>query len=390
MLDQNISDSIFYIGVDDNDLDLFESQYIVPKGISYNSYVIVDEKITIFDTVDKRKMDEWVANLQGILAGRTPDYLVITHMEPDHSAGIAKVLELYPNVQLVGNVKTFNILPQFIDIDGLADKSYLVKEGDVLTLGKHSLKFFMAPMIHWPEVMMAYEVESKTLFSADAFGKFGTAAAGGGWACEARRYYYNIVGKYGASVQMLLKKLVTVELENIAPLHGPVLKGESAYYIDMYDKWSRYQSEEDSILICYASIHGNTAEVAKELMRVLAAKGKTNVEICDLSRDDMAQAVEDAFYSETLVLAASSYDGGVFPAMEHYLHHLKSKSFQNRRVAIIENGSWAPSAAKVMRGALEAMKGITIVEPVITIRSTYKSSDEAALNQLADELIKNA
>ncbi|MFI3240435.1 MAG: MBL fold metallo-hydrolase [Bacteroidales bacterium] len=388
MINQNISDSVFYIGVDDNDLDLFESQYIVPKGISYNSYVIVDDKIAIFDTVDKRKMDEWVTNLQAALAGRTPDYLVITHMEPDHSAGIAKVLELFPTIQLVGNTKTFSMLPQFMDIEDLANKSYLVKENDILSLGKHSLKFIMAPMIHWPEVMMAYETETKTLFSADAFGKFGTVANGGGWACEARRYYYNIVGKYGISVQNLLKKLTNTEIENIAPLHGPVLLGDSAYYLDMYDKWSRYQAEEDSILICYASIHGNTAEVAKELVKVLASKGKENVEICDLSRDDMAQAVEDAFYSETLVLAASSYDGSVFPAMEHYLHHLKAKNFQNRKVAIIENGSWAPSAAKTMKGLLETMKGITIIDPVITIRSTYKASDEAMLNQLADNLIK--
>lgn len=388
MINQNISDSIFYIGVDDNDLDLFESQYIVPKGISYNSYVIVDEKIAIFDTVDKRKMDEWTTNMQAALDGRTPNYLVITHMEPDHSAGIAKVLELFPNIQIVGNAKTFSMLPQFMEIEDLASKNFLVKENDILSLGKHSLKFTMAPMIHWPEVMMAYESVTKTLFSADAFGKFGTVANGGGWACEARRYYYNIVGKYGVSVQNLLKKLAGVEIENIAPLHGPVLMENIPYYVDMYDKWSRYQAEEDSILICYASIHGNTAAVAKELVKVLAAKGKENVEICDLSRDDMAQAVEDAFYSETLVLAASSYDGGVFPAMEHYLHHLKSKNFQNRKVAIIENGSWAPSAAKVMKGMLETMKGVTIIEPIITIRSTYKASDAAALNQLADELIK--
>ncbi len=288
----------------------------------------------------------------------------------------------------MGNVKTFNMLPQFIEVDSIAEKSYVVKENDVLELGKHSLKFIMAPMVHWPEVMMAYEMETKTLFSADAFGKFGTAANGGSWACEARRYYYNIVGKYGISVQMLLKKLVGVEIENIAPLHGPVLKGEIAYYIDMYDKWSRYQAEEDSILICYASIHGNTAGVAKELVKVLAAKGKENVEICELTRDDMAQAVEDAFYSETLVLAASSYDGSVFPAMEHYLHHLKAKNFQNRKVALIENGSWAPSAAKTMKALLEPMKNITILDPVVTIRSTYKASDAEALDALADELIK--
>lgn len=386
-MQQNISDSILYVGVDDKDLDLFESQYLVPEGISYNSYVIIDEKITIFDTVDARKYDEWSANVDAALAGRTPDYLIITHMEPDHAAGIARTAEKFPEMKLVGNAKTFAMVPNFFTIDNLEQRQVVVKEGDALSLGTHSLTFTMAPMIHWPEVMVAYESSTKTLFSADAFGKFGASDASGGWACEARRYYYNIVGKYGAQVQALLKKLSGIEVSTIAPLHGPILREDIAYYIKMYDMWSTYQAEEDSILICHASIHGNTAEVARELKRILESKGKENVELCDLTRDDMAQAVEDAFYSETLVLAAASYDAGVFPPMFHYLHHLQDKKFQNRRVGIIQNGSWAPSATKVMKAELEKMSGITILEPEVTIRSTYKPSDKAALEALADALI---
>ncbi|MFI3264329.1 MAG: FprA family A-type flavoprotein [Rikenellaceae bacterium] len=386
-MQQNISDSIIYIGVDDKDIDLFESQYLVPEGISYNSYVILDEKIAIFDTVDVRKLDQWFEQLKTALGERTPDYLVVTHLEPDHAAGIAKVAEAYPQMKLVGNAKTFAMIPNFFTIDNYQDRQVIVKEGDSLELGTHSLSFVMAPMIHWPEVMVAYESATKTLFSADAFGKFGASDAPGSWACEARRYYYNIVGKYGANVQTLLKKLAGTEVSTIAPLHGPILREDIGYYIKMYDLWSRYQAEEDSILICHASIHGNTAEVAKELQRILKAKGKENVELCDLTRDDMAQAVEDAFYSETLVLAAASYDAGVFPPMAHYLHHLKDKKFQNRRVAIIQNGSWAPTAAKVMKAELEKMSGITILEPEVTIISTYKPSDVEALESLADALI---
>ncbi|MFI3286085.1 MAG: FprA family A-type flavoprotein [Rikenellaceae bacterium] len=386
-MQQNISESILYIGVDDKDLDLFESQYIVPEGMTYNSYLILDEKVAILDTVDARKYDEWFANLQAALEGRTPDYLVVTHMEPDHAAGLAKVAEAYPTMQIVGNVKTFAMIDNFFDVSNIAERAYKVAEGDALTLGEHTLHFVMAPMVHWPEVMVAYESTSRTLFSADGFGKFGASDASGSWACEARRYYYNIVGKYGANVQSLLKKLAPYSVSTIAPLHGPILRDNIEYYIKMYDMWSTYQAEEDSILICYASIHGNTAEVARELQRVLKAKGKENVELCDLTRDDMAQAVEDAFYSETLVLAAASYDAGLFPPMLHYLHHLQDKKFQNRRVGIIQNGSWAPCAAKVMRAELEKMKGITILEPEVTIRSTYKPSDSEALASLADALI---
>ncbi len=384
-MQSDITKEIIYIGVDDTDIDLFESQYVVPEGISYNSYVILDEKITIFDTVDDRKLDEWCDNLNKALNGATPEYLVVSHMEPDHAAGIARVAEMFPNIQIVGNAKTFQFMSQFFE--NVTFNQYVVKEGDVLSLGKHNLTFVFAPMVHWPEVMLSYESTTKTLFSADAFGKFGIPSTPGGWACEARRYYYNIVGKYGANVQALLKKLAGTEVEYIAPLHGPILREDLGYYIDMYDKWSRYQAEEDGVLICYASIHGNTAKVAEELKNILAAKGKENVELLDLSRDDMAQAVEDAFCNENLVLAAASYDAGVFPPMADYLHHLKDKNFQNRRVGIIENGTWAPSAARVMRTALEGMKNIDIIEPVVTIRSTYKSIDVPALEALADALI---
>ncbi|MFI3282145.1 MAG: MBL fold metallo-hydrolase [Rikenellaceae bacterium] len=386
-MQQNISDSILYIGADDKDLDLFEGQYIVPEGVTYNSYVILDEKIAVMDSVDDRKLDVWQEQLESALAGRTPDYMVITHMEPDHSSGIEMIMKAYPSIKLVGNAKTFTILSQLFEVENLAESTIVVKEGDELSLGEHTLKFFMAPMVHWPEVMVAYESTSKTLFSADGFGKFGASDAPGGWACEARRYYYNIVGKYGANVQALLKKLGGVEVATIAPLHGPILREDIGYYVKMYDMWSRYLPEEDSILIAYASIHGNTAKVAHELQTILKAKGKENVEIMDLTRDDMAEAIENAFYSESLVLAASSYDAGVFPPMEHYLHHLKSKNFQNRRIGIIENGSWAPTAAKTMKSTLETMKGLTILEPTVTIRSSYKSTDVAALEALANALI---
>ncbi len=386
-MQQNISDSILYIGTDDKDLDLFEGQYIVPEGVTYNSYLILDEKIAVMDSVDDRKIDVWFEQLQTALAGRTPDYMVITHMEPDHSSGIEMIMKAYPTTKLVGNAKTFAILSQLFDMENLDECTVTVKEGEELSLGRHTLKFIMAPMVHWPEVMVAYEISSKTLFSADGFGKFGASDAEGGWACEARRYYYNIVGKYGANVQALLKKLAGTEVTTIAPLHGPILREDIPYYINMYDMWSRYQAEEDSVLIAYASIHGNTAKVAHELQTILKAKGKENVELMDLTRCDMAEALENAFYSENLVLAASSYDAGVFPPMEHFLHHLKSKNFQNRKVGIIENGSWAPTAGKTMKATLETMKALTILEPMVTIRSSYKPANVAQLEALADALI---
>ncbi len=385
-MQNHISEHIRYVGVNDTDIDLFESQYLVPDGISYNSYIILDEKIAIVDTVDTKKLKEWFEQVQRELNGRRPDYLIVHHMEPDHTGGIKLLANNYPEMKIVGNAKTFTIMNQFVEIEDMNARMHLVSEGDTLTLGAHTLQFIMAPMVHWPETMVSYETSSKTLFSADGFGKFGVSEDAD-WTCEARRYYYNIVGKYGQNVQTLLKKLAGTEVNTIAPLHGPILRDNIAYYIDMYDKWSRYQAEEDGILICYASIHGHTAHVAHELRNILKTKGKTNVELLDLSRDDMAQAVEDAFCNETLVLAASSYDAGVFPPMAHYLHHLKEKKFQNRRVGIIENGSWGPSAARVIKASLEQMKDITILEPIVTIRSSYKTSDVPALETLADALI---
>ena len=385
-MQDNITDKILFAGVNDTDIDLFENQYPVPDGITYNSYVIMDEKIAIMDTVDGRKADVWFELIKEKLAGKEPDYLVVNHMEPDHTGGIELLAEAYPQMKIVGNAKTFTFMALFMDIDHLEERKHVVKEGDELSLGEHTLRFVFAPMVHWPEVMVAYEKKTKTLFSADGFGTFGVSKVDD-WACEARRYYYNIVGKYGANVQALLKKLAGVEVETIAPLHGPVLRENLGYYIGMYDTWSSYRAEEDSILICCASIHGNTAAVVEELKAVLAAKGKENVKIVDLTRADMAEAVEDAFYSETLVLAASSYDAGLFPPMVHFLHHLKDKNFQNRKVAIIENGTWAPTAAKVMKGLVETMKKITFVDPVVTIRAKYKPSDAEALDTLANALL---
>ncbi len=385
---QDISSNILYIGVEDKNIDLFEGQYDVPDGMYYNSYVIVDQKIAVMDSTDEHKLDEWFSNLQEALAGRTPDYLVVSHMEPDHSAGVAKFIEAYPEAKIVGNAKTFTILSQFFEIEGLSDKSLVIKEGDTLSLGEHTLTFIMAPMVHWPEVFVAYESSTKTLFSADGFGKFG-ASVDDDWACEARRYYFNIVGKYGANVQSLLKKLGDTEVRTIAPLHGPILRENIGYYVNMYDMWSRYMPEKKRIFIAYASIYGHTAEVAHKLQSILKAKGKEDVVICDLAREDMAEALESAFECESTVFAAASYDAGVFPPMEHFLLHLKSKNFQNRRVGIIENGSWAPTAARAMKKELETMKGLTILEPIVTIKSRYKETDKEALEMLADALIAN-
>ncbi len=384
MKDITITDSILYVGVDDKDLDLFESQYIIPNGISYNSYVILDDKITIMDTVDARKTDEWLVNLEEALSGREPSYLVVSHMEPDHAANIQRLMEKYPQMQVVGNAKTFAMIPQFFEVD-LTGRQVVVKEGDTLNLGKHILQFFMAPMVHWPEVMVAYEQSEKILFSADGFGKFGALDAEEAWTCEARRYYFNIVGKYGAQVQALLKKAATLDIQMICPLHGPILKEDLGYYIGKYDIWSKYEPEDEGVFIAYASIHGNTAKAAQELATMLEEKGVKRVAIADLSRDDMAEAVEDAFRHDRLVLAAATYDGGLFPCMEDFLHHLKAKNFQKRKVALMENGSWAPQAAKKMREILEGMKEIEVMEPVVTIKSAMK---EDTKNVMA-ELVKN-
>ena len=384
-MDVKISDSIVYIGVDDKDIDLFESQYVVPNGVSYNSYVILDEKIAVMDTADMRVSEKWFANLSDALGERTPDYLVISHLEPDHAGNIQKAAEKYPEMKLVVNAKSAAMLPQFFDVD--AERWLIVKEGEELSLGEHTLQFFMAPMVHWPEVMVEYEKKEKILFSADGFGKFGALDTDEDWACEARRYYFNIVGKYGAQVRALLNKVSALVIKMICPLHGPILKENLGYYIDKYTIWSSYEPEDKGIFIAYASIHGNTAIAAKKLKEILEKKGAPKVSIADLSRDDMAEAVEDAFRYDRMILAAASYDAGVFPCMDDFLHHLKSKAFQKRTVGILENGSWAPTAARTMKATLEQMKDITIAEPVVTIKSTLKESDIPALEALADAML---
>lgn len=383
----NISDKIKYIGVDDTTLDLFESQYAVPDGVSYNSYVILDDKTAIMDTVDKRGMKDWENNLLNALDGRNADYVIIQHMEPDHAGSLARLIELFPEITVVGNAKTFVMINQFFE-DINIKNSLTVKEGDTLNLGSHTLTFVMAPMVHWPEVMVTYESSEKVLFSADGFGKFGALSLteNADWACEARRYYFNIVGKYGAPVQTLLKKASALDIKTICPLHGPVLSDNLGYYLDLYNTWSSYQPESKGVFIAYASIHGNTAYAAEQFAEMLRNKGVDNVVITDLSRCDIAEAVEDAFRYDRMVLAAASYDAGVFPIMQDFLHHLQAKAFQNRTVGLIENGSWAPTAAKTMRNILETMKNITIVEPVVTIKSVLKETDIPALDQLADAL----
>ena len=383
----NVIKTIQYIGVDDTTIDLFESQYIVPNGISYNSYLIVDEKIAIMDTVDLRKGEDWFANLEEALEGRTPDYLVVQHMEPDHSGNISLLMQKYPEIKLVASAKAIQMMPQFFEDTCFEGKTIAVKEGETLSLGTHTLQFFMAPMVHWPEVMVTYDQLDKVLFTADGFGKFGALAHEEEWACEARRYYFNICGKYGAQVQALLKKAATLDIACICPLHGPILKENLDYYIDLYDTWSKYEVETEGVFIAYASIHGGTRKAAEKLAEILRAKGAPKVSVADLSRDDMAEAVEDAFRMSKLVVAAASYDGDVFPPMYDFLHHLKLKAYQKRRVGILENGSWAPCAGRVMKGMLEQMKEIEIVEPMVTIRSTLKQGDIPALETLADAIL---
>lgn len=387
MADTKISDSVIYIGADDHDIDLFESQYVVPNGVSYNSYVIIDEKIAVMDTADPRVTDVWFDNLEKALGGRKPDYLVVQHMEPDHAGNIKKLAEKYPEMKIVGNAKTFPMMKQFFTIDGLDDRSVVVKEGDTLSLGSHTLQFVMAPMVHWPEVMVTYEQSEKLLFSADGFGKFGALDVDEDWACEARRYYFNIVGKYGAQVQALLKKAATLDIQTICPLHGPILKENLGYYIGKYMTWSSYEPEDDGVLVAYASIHGNTKKAAEKMKEILEAKGAKKVAITDLSRDDMAEAIEDAFRYDKLVLAAASYDASVFPCMETFLNKLTNKNYQNRKIAIIENGSWAPTAARVMKSYVEKMKKITLCEKTVTIKSAMKDADVTAMEELADELL---
>ena len=387
MSNVTISDSIKYIGVDDTTLDLFESQYIVPNGVSYNSYVILDEKVAVMDTVDARKTDEWFSNLTNTLNGRTVDYIVISHLEPDHAANIQMLAEKYPQAKLVLSAKAKAMLPQFFDIADLDSHCMAVAEGEELSLGSHTLKFFMAPMVHWPEVMVEYETTEKVLFSADGFGKFGALSADEDWACEARRYYFNIVGKYGAPVQALLKKAATLDIQTICPLHGPILKENLGYYIGKYMTWSSYEPEDEGVLVACASIHGNTKKAAEKMVEILKGKG-VKVAFTDLTRDDMAEAIEDAFRYSKLVIAAASYDACVFPPMEDFLNRLGHKAYQKRKVGIIENGSWAPVAAKSMKAILDTMKDLTICDTVVSIKSTMKDADVAAMNALADELLK--
>ncbi len=386
MSDVKVTDSVLYVGCDDLDIDLFESQYHVPNGVSYNSYVILDEKIAIMDTVDPRRTEEWLEKVEKALGGRLPDYLVVQHMEPDHAGSIQKICTKYPQMQIVSNAKVFGMMPQFFDFD-LTGRTITVKEGDTLSLGSRTLTFVMAPMVHWPEVMVTYEASEKILFSADGFGKFGALSVEEDWTDEARRYFINIVGKYGAQVQNLLKKAATLDIAMICPLHGPVLKEELGYYIGKYLTWSSYEPEEDGIVIACASIHGNTKRAMLKFAEILKEKGAENVKFFDLSRDDMAEAIAEAYQYSKLVVACPTYDGVLFPCMEDFLYHLKIKNFQNRKAAIVENGSWAPMSGKLMKAYLEGMKNITLVEPTVTIKSTMSEKNLEELNALADALL---
>lgn len=384
---EKVTNAIINVGVNDYEATLFESQYMLEAGMAYNSYVILDDKVAVMDTVDSAVAEEWMKNLNDALDGRSVDYVVVQHMEPDHSGSLLKLIEKFPEMKIVGNAKTFSMMGQFFDID-IEDKKIVVAEGDTLELGSRTLTFMMAPMVHWPEVMVTYESLEKVLFSADAFGKFGTRDADEDWACEARRYYFNIVGKYGVQVQMLLKKAATLDIQIICPLHGPVLSENLEYYIDKYNTWSSYEPEDKGIFIAHASIHGNTAKAAEKLKEILEEAGAEKVAIADLCREDMHESVEDAFRYDRLVLAASSYDAEVFPPMAEFLHHLKAKNYQKRTVAIMENGSWAPTAARVMKTQLEGMKNIDIIEPVITIKSTMKPDNVEQMKELAKVLVK--
>lgn len=383
-----ISEAIKYIGVDDKDIDLFEGQYIVPNGISYNSYLIKDEKITIMDTVDKRKSDEWFKNLIEELNGEEPDYLVVSHMEPDHSYNIEALAKRYPKMKIIGNEKIFEFMKQFFDIVDLDARKIVVKEAEEINLGKHILQFFMAPMVHWPEVMVTYEKTEKIVFSADGFGKFGTLDTDEEWTCEARRYYFNIVGKYGVQVQMLLKKLANLDIEMICPLHGPILKENLGYYIGKYDIWSKYEPEDNGVFIPYASIHGNTKDAVKELVKILEENGAKKVVTSDLTRDDFAEAIEDAFRYDKIIFAASTYNAGVFPIMESFLRQLAGKNYQKRKVGIVENGTWAPTAGKVMKDIILTMKDIDLCENTVTIKSRLNGVSRKEMNNLAKEILK--
>lgn len=387
MKDTYISDSVLYIGVTDKTLDLFESQYQVPNGVTYNSYVIMDDKIAVMDTVDGRATEQWFANLEQALAGEPADYLIVSHMEPDHAANIKRFAERFPEAKIVGNAKTFAMIEQFFDLD-LTDRKVEVKEGSTLELGTHTLQFFMAPMVHWPEVMVTYEQQEKILFSADGFGRFDTMDSEENWEDEAARYYLNIVGKYGVQVQGLLKKASALDIAVICPLHGPILKDDLAFYLEKYQIWSTYQPEQKGVLVAYASVHGNTAHAAELLAQMLRQKGEEHVEVMDLARTDMSVAVRKAFFYDRMVVAAATYDGGLFPCMEEFLLHMKSKGFQKRTVGIMENGSWAPMAGKAMRAILETMKQITFAEPTVTIKSAVHEDTKQQMEALAEALVQ--
>ncbi len=381
-----ISDAIKYVGVNDKTIDLFESQYVVPNGVSYNSYLIMDEKVALMDTVDMRGLEEWSKNVDEALAGRGIDYIVVQHMEPDHAGSLAYAIEKYPDAVVVGNAKTFVYIKQFFDVD-IENRKLEVKEGDTLSLGTHTLTFVMAPMVHWPEVMVTYESTEKVLFSADGFGKFGALDHDEDWACEARRYYFNIVGKYGVSVQALLKKAAKLEIEKILPLHGPILDENLGYYIDLYDKWSSYTPEKKGVFIAYASIYGNTKKAAEILADKIRALGEEKVAISDLCREDIAECVEDAFKYDRMILCSATYDGGAFVPMEDFLHHLQIKTYQNRTVGLLENGTWTPMAAKAMRSYLDSMKNVTVLEETVSIKSTYKKENEEEMDKLAEAIV---
>lgn len=388
MKDTIISKNIIYVGADDKDIGLFENQYDVPNGISYNSYIIIDEKIAIMDTIDKRKTNEWLENIEKELNDKKPDYLIISHLEPDHAYNINTLIKKYSNIKLVGNSKTFELLPQFFEIPDLESRKIEVKEGDVLDLGNHKLKFIMAPMIHWPEVMITYEETEKIIFSADGFGKFGTLDTDEDWDCEARRYYFNIVGKYGMQVQQLLKKIMDLDIKIICPLHGPILKDNLEHYIEKYNIWSSYETESEGVYIACASIHGNTYNACEKLKSILEQKGVEKVVLVDLSKEDWAEAVEDSFRYGKIVFASSTYNMEIFTPMRNLLLNLKEKNYQNKKVALIENGTWAPNSAKCMKNILNSMKNINIIEPVISIRSKLSDENYLQLHEVADMLIK--
>ena len=382
---KKITEDIYYAGVNDHQVDLFEGQFAVPNGMAYNSYVIMDEKIAVMDTVDVNFGEEWLANVAEILGDRKPDYLVVQHMEPDHSANITKFVETYPEAKVVGNAKTFQMIENFFGLD-LADKQEVVTNNGTLSLGSHELTFVFAPMVHWPEVMVTYDSKDKILFSADGFGKFGALDAEEDWACEARRYYFGIVGKYGAQVQALLKKAATLDIEKICPLHGPILTENLGYYLDLYQTWSSYGVETEGVMIAYASVYGNTKKAAELLGEELKANGCPRVVVADLAREDMAECIEDAFRHGKLVLATITYNGGVFPFMQTFIDGLKERNFQNRTVGIIENGSWAPIAAKNIKSMMEGCKNLTWTETAVTIKSGVKEETKAQIKALADEL----